>query len=92
MAVVTYRASFTKAFKKLSTKRQDAVTEAVEFCLNSIGLGKRPIKGLGLKKLKESYWEIRSTLADRIIFEWANDTFDFRLVGNHDDVRRFLRG
>lgn len=91
MAVVTYRSSFEKTFKKLSKERQDAITEAVGSFFHSTVPGKQPTKGLGLKKLKGNYWEIRSSLADRIIFEWIGDNFDFRLAGSHNDVRKFLR-
>jgi len=47
--------------------------------------------GLGLKKLGRAYGEMRTTLANRLILEWEDDQITFRLVGSHDDVRRFLK-
>lgn len=47
-------------------------------------------QGLGLKRLTRDYWEVRSSLKSRIIFE-LQDPLGFLLVGSHDDVKRFIR-
>ena len=49
-------------------------------------------QGIGLKRLRQNYWEIRKGLKTRILFQWEKDTVKFILAGNHDDVRRFLKG
>ena len=86
-----YSQTFLRIFKRLDRQRQRAAIEAVQTL--SIHLEERshlPI-GLGLKKVAKAYWQIRTSLADRIIFEWQDDQIIFRLIGSHDDVRRFLR-
>lgn len=47
--------------------------------------------GFGLTKLRPWLWEIRIGLSDRVLFwrERNNILFDF--VGNHEEVRRFLK-
>jgi hypothetical protein len=46
--------------------------------------------GLGLKKLHKSFWEIRADLETRILFQVEKDRVTFVIVGNHDEIRRFL--
>ena len=46
--------------------------------------------GLGLKNFRGNYWEIRVDLHDRIIFE-LTDRVRFWLVGNHDEIRAFMK-
>lgn len=48
--------------------------------------------GLGLKQVRPGLWECRAGLSERILFRKAGDVVEFLLVGNHDDVRRMLRG
>lgn len=86
-----YGQTFLRTFKRLDRQRQQAAIEAVQFLLTYLEERKQLPGGLGLKKLAKTYWEIRTTLADRIVFEWLEDQIAFRLVGSHDDVRRFLR-
>lgn len=53
---------------------------------------KTPLRGgLGLKNFRKNYWEIRIDIRYRIIFE-LTDRVTFWFVGNHDDVRRFIKG
>ena len=48
-------------------------------------------KGLGLKRLRGNFWEVRKGLKARILFRWEEDLVEFVLAGNHDDVKRFLK-
>ncbi|MBI3615187.1 MAG: hypothetical protein HY211_01595 [Candidatus Omnitrophica bacterium] len=86
-----YGQTFLRTFKRLDRQRQQAALEAVQSFLTYLEERKQLPAGLGLKKLAKAYWEIRTTLADRVVFEWLEDQVAFRLVGSHDDVRRFLR-
>lgn len=48
--------------------------------------------GLGLRKIHvDGYWEIRVGLGLRVVLSLERDTCVFKMVGSHDDVRRFLR-
>ena len=81
---------FEKSYRKLSSDQQELVDSAIENLLAYFSQRKDLPKGLGLKRLTKRYWEIRSSLDMRIIFE-AEDPIGFLLVGNHDDIRRFIK-
>ena len=83
--------SFERRYKKLPAFRQEAAREAI-FQLIDIVERKTPLRtGLGLKHLKGNLWEIRSTLRDRIVFNFHSDSIELVFVGNHDDIRAFLK-
>jgi mRNA-degrading endonuclease YafQ of YafQ-DinJ toxin-antitoxin module len=86
-----FKSSFDRRFKRLSPQRQQKVRVAIETLLAYLDRQTPLRPGLGLKNFHGNYWEIRVDLHDRIIFELTN-TVTFWLVGNHDEVRRFMRG
>ena len=85
-----FRPSFDRRFKKLSPQRQQKSRAAIEQLLAYLDR-RTPLRpGLGLKNFHGHYWEIRLDLHDRIIFE-LTDRVVFWLVGNHDEIRRFMK-
>ena len=46
--------------------------------------------GLGLKNWHGDYWEIRSSIRDRILFDFT-DRISFLFVGNHDEIKTFMK-
>ena len=48
-------------------------------------------KGIGLRKLRDDYFEIRVGLKLRLIFENTSDALIFEFLGDHDDVKHFLK-
>jgi ribosomal protein S27AE len=48
--------------------------------------------GAGVRKLKERWYEVRSDLDLRLIFRDCDECLSFEFMGNHDEVRRFLKG
>lgn len=86
-----FQPSFDRRFKKLSPERQRKARAAVESLLAYLDR-RTPLRaGLGLKNFQGDYWEIRLDIHDRIIFE-LTDRVTFWLVGNHDEIRRFMKG
>lgn len=49
-------------------------------------------RGLGIRKLTGSFFEIRVGLDIRLVFQNRTDSLLFLMAGNHDDVQKFLRG
>ena len=47
--------------------------------------------GLRLRKLQHSHYEVRLGLGQRLVFEDKGDALHFKLMGSHDEVRRFLK-
>ena len=85
-----YKTSFDKAFKKLGRERQEGVRKAVFALIDFFETGDKT-GGLGLKQLMGDFWEIRSGIRDRIVFAFREDVVHFVIVGNHDEIRRYLR-
>lgn len=86
-----FTSSFDRRFKKLAPQRQQKARDAVEALLAYLD-HKAPLRpGVGLKNFQKDYWEIRIDIHDRVIFE-LTDRVVFWLVGNHEEVRRFMRG
>ena len=85
-----FKLSFDRRFKKLSSSRQKKVYQALDTLMNYLD-GNAPLQpGLGLKNWHSDYWEIRSGLKDRILFEFT-DKVIFLMVGSHDEIRSFMK-
>lgn len=82
---------FERDYHKLSRKDQEAVDQAIATLLRYLTREIELPQGLGLKRLTARYWEIRTSLKTRIIFE-LGDPIGFLLVGSHDSIRRFIQG
>ncbi|MBU0573963.1 MAG: hypothetical protein KKH83_05760 [Candidatus Margulisbacteria bacterium] len=81
---------FERLYKKLGFQRQEQIKRAISELLAFFDSGVKT-EGLGLKKLRKDYWEIRSTLKERILFSLQDDIVRFILVGDHESIRRFLK-
>lgn len=92
--ILKHKARFEKAFRGLSANDQRHVVETVEQ-LDRFFTTREAPEGLGLKKLfsQESMGavcEARATLALRIIFAVQRETITLLMVGDHNEVRRFI--
>ncbi len=86
-----FKPSFDRSVKGLhGTQKQEIKTVAVQL-INMLSQDREIYKGIGLKRLKRNFWEVRKGLKTRILFRWEGDLVEFILAGNHDDVKRFLR-
>lgn len=87
----TFRPSFDRSIKSLQPGQKEALKK---LCLVFIGLLETRAAiptGLGLKRLRDDYWEVRHGLRNRILFRWEDDVIDFILAGDHDSIREFLK-
>lgn len=48
-------------------------------------------RGLGVRDLGHGFYECRKGLKQRLIFEHAQGVLYFHTLGDHEDVKRFLR-
>ena len=86
-----FKPSFDRRFRKFGRNRRQKAYDAIDALMNYFDR-KAPLpKGLGLKNWKDDYWEIRSTLKDRIIFKFT-DHVSFLFIGSHDEIRTFMKG
>jgi hypothetical protein len=93
--IVKYKARFEKAFRRLASSDQQRTLEAVEQVERFFATRQAP-EGLGLKKLfvvesLGAVCEARVTLAIRVLFSVQPDLLTFLMVGDHDEVRRFIK-
>jgi len=82
--------SFLRCFNKLDSLRKQKVSEAIKALIELYNTGLNP-KGLGFKRLRKNLWEIRSSLTDRLLFTISDEVITFVVVGNHDEIRRYLK-
>jgi hypothetical protein len=83
--------TFLRILQSLPESRKSKVKEAMSHLVGCLESRKPPPASLGLKLLRRPYWEIRSTLADRIFFAWTGDLIEWLYIGSHDDIQRFLK-
>ncbi len=87
---VDFLTRFDRSFEKLELSTQIKVRKDIESFLANIQKGIRP-QGMGLRRLRGSFWEIRCGLKYRVLFELKKDWITFILVGNHNEVKRFIK-
>lgn len=89
-----FKATFQKAFDRLPHQKQLLVLKALEE-LRRYFDSKEASYGLGIKKLYESgsnkTFEARAGIDLRIVWVQTEGEIIFALVGNHEDVQRFLK-
>ena len=84
------KSSFDRSWKGLSQTRKERAMAALEKLVSFFEGGSKP-EGLGLKKLRHDFWEIRTDLKDRILFRLHSNHVEFVLIGNHDEIHRILK-
>jgi hypothetical protein len=88
------RYSFDSSFRRSLTRfypvQQLELKRRVDLFLRALAAQQLP-GGFGLTKLRPNLWEIRSGLAQRILFWRTRDEIRFTFIGSHDEVQRFLK-
>lgn len=87
---VIFLKSYDKSFNKLNVKLKRGILKVEENIIKIIAGKERPYPGLGLKKLKRNYWEVRIGLKERILFKLAKECLTFILIGSHDEIKRAI--
>jgi len=86
-----FKPSFERSLKSLRPKIQEQVKDSCLKTIDILSQDRFIHKGIGLKRLKGDYWEVRHGLKVRLIFCWNKDLVEFILAGSHDDIKRYLR-
>ena len=81
---------FQKQLKKLPSSDRQATLEALKGFLSGLTQGVIP-PGYGFKKINGDKYEVRVGVRLRIVMKADGDTLVCHLVGNHDEVKRYLR-
>lgn len=81
---------FQKQLKKLSERDQQQVTAALKRFLTALTIGRLSL-GYGFKKINGDKYELRVDIRTRIVMKAEGHLLVCHLVGNHEEVRRYLR-
>ena len=86
-----FKPSFDRSVKGSQGKEKEEIKNIAIQTIDILGRDRMIHKGIGLKRLKENFWEVRCGLKERILFRWDDDLVEFILVGNHNDIKRYLK-
>jgi hypothetical protein len=89
-----FKVAFQKAFDKLSEDQQQLTLKALDAIRRYLETGLAAY-GLRIKRLYDGgnakTFEARVTMDLRILWVQTKDEIVFALLGNHNEVRRFLK-
>ncbi len=86
-----FKPSFDRSVKSLHGKEKEEIKKSAIQAVDILSSDRLLHKGLGLKRLKGDFWEVRRGLKARILFRWEGDLVEFILAGDHNDIKHFLR-
>ena len=90
----SFKAAFQKAFDKLTQEKRDLVLKTLEALASYFQTGQAPY-GLRIKKLYAGSlgktFEARASADLRLVWVQTHEEIVFCLVGNHDEVQKFLK-
>lgn len=86
-----FKPSFDRSVKSFPSKEKEEIKRIAIQAIDILSQDKMIHKGIGLKRLKDNFWEIRKGLKARILFRWEGDLVEFILAGNHNEVKRYLK-
>ena len=87
---IEFTSRFRAEARALPTERQESIEQALDSLRGAFG---KPHLhgGLGIRRLKRDYFEFRAGRDTRVVFSLEGSVATLRMVGTHDDVRKFLR-
>lgn len=86
-----FKPSFDRSVKSLHGGEKEEIKSVAMQTIDILSQDRAIHKGLGLKRLKGNFWEVRKGLKARILFRWEGDLVEFILAGDHNDIRRYLK-
>lgn len=86
-----FKPSFDKSVKSFPGREKEEIKKTAIQAIDILSQDKIIHKGIGLKRLKGDFWEIRKGLKARILFRWDGDLVEFILAGDHNDIKRYLK-
>ncbi len=90
MKAIRINAGLLKHIRSLSVTERREVGERITEAQRCIGQPHLH-RGLGLRKLQDDYFEIRVGLKLRLVFENTPTALVFEMLGDHDEVKNFLK-
>lgn len=85
-----FKPSFERSIKSLATGEKEKIKKVALQTIDILSHKRIVYKGIGLKRLKDNFWEVRKGIKARILFTWQGELVEFILAGDHDDIKRYL--
>ena len=82
--------SFERSVKKLSRQDKEQLVESLEIFNTYLLSGEAPF-GFRFKKINHDKYEFRINIKLRVIIKITDNDAYLVLVGNHDEVKKYLR-
>jgi len=86
-----FKPSFDRSVKRFQGEEKEEIKRISIQAVDLLSQTRVIHKGVGLKRLRGNFWELRKGLKVRILFRWTGDLVEFILAGHHDDIKRFLK-
>lgn len=86
-----FKPSFDRSVKNFHGKEKEDIKQVALQAIDILSQDRLLYKGIGLKRLKGDFWEIRKGLKARILFRWQGNLLEFILAGDHNDIKRYLK-
>ena len=86
-----FKPSFDRSVKIFHGREKEEIKKVAIQTIEILSGDKVTHKGMGLKRLKGNFWEIRKGLKARILFRWEGDLVEFILAGDHNNIKRYLK-
>ena len=86
-----FKSSFDRSVKAYHGREKEEIKQVASQAIDILSQDRLIHKGIGLKRLKGDFWEIRKGLKSRILFRWQGDLVEFVLAGDHNDINRYLK-
>ncbi|MFA4991445.1 MAG: hypothetical protein WC569_02575 [Candidatus Omnitrophota bacterium] len=87
-----FKPSFDKSVKNFHGEEKEEIKKTAIQAIDVLSQERSVYKGMGLKHLFGNFWEVRKGLKVRILFRWEGDLIKFILAGDHNEIKRYLRG
>ncbi len=86
-----FKPSFDRSVKSFHSREKAEIKKAALQAIDILSQDRIIHKGIGLKRLRGDFWEIKKGLKARILFRWQGDLVEFILAGTHEDIKRYLK-
>lgn len=90
MKAIRIHPDLLKGIRAMSAKDRKAVGQRIAEAQRLMGQPHLH-RGVGLRKLRDEWYEIRFGLKLRLVLENTADALSFEFLGDHDDVKSFLK-
>jgi len=86
-----FKPSFDRSVKSFRGREKEDIKKVALQAIDILSQDRITQKGIGLKRLKADFWEMRKGLKARILFRWDKDLVEFIIAGDHEDIKRYLK-